>query len=704
MYDIENDYNYYYFLEKVSKPLSKGFEITMSLDPWASFAMKGFDKLIKAKEPVFVNSGYYCYQQDSIDKNQFVNAYANEKLFEYIGNWSTEGYQYREYNPQHPFPDFPYKKLNKQEEGNGGFYNSFNNRMSSVKFNPRFMLYTTNSTSVFPERRRPVWVKNAPKEFFNLLKPDSDHIKYLEGITPGLFINKYYVFVDNERPTQLSLYPAFEDNTYESDSYFGIGLASNNTPPIDFGSKLISYRAQENASHFLGCFCGPDIFKLAEYGVPSRVKISTATNKSTTIGELEFILNLNGHPVNEFDYPNPSRVTISKQNAKQMNYFLEGVCLYRIGTTTIEGYKLSRKAKRVLVFDNGFKIYDLNTTFLDRNICEFGGQLSFIQNDWIKIQELRRKELITQSLTAVVGTIATGVIGAYTGGALYGLGVGAIGFTGANKNSISRNIDQRKAITNDQAMGDLAHIPNVSQIAYKMRKKGKFRNSVEYKEAISNMEYQQDNISRDLSMSNAIYQKEMINNAFSYERMKQIGESQKIAGVSQIAYAGANVGSSLIGTANSVVSYINEKALSPATQSGGNNIGTNSALTFWSEYFHSIKNDYYEVNGVKRWEWYWSQDHMKYTPNSYYIEHLNYHLLDNGIPIGLYMDINEILKDNPNPVLNIDPDSVMRLVYQYFDYLPVDYEQEIVEFFSGTFVYWTTKYPEIRGQEFKLIK
>lgn len=690
MYDIENDYNYYYFLEKVSKPLSKGFEITMSLDPWASFAMKGFDKLIKAKEPVFVNSGYYCYQQDSIDKNQFVNAYANEKLFEYIGNWSTQGEQINEYSG---YKEWTFKDLNAGEKQAVGFYGQ---RMLGVMFEST-MLYSPHIANA---QQRPVWTKNSPKGIFDITQRD---IEYPKGITPGLFINKYYVFVDNERPTQLSLYPAFEDNTYASDGYFAIGPPEYGRPPIDFGSKLLSYRAQENASHFLGCFCGPDIFELRKMKVPCRLKLSR-NGPNIAIGELEFILNLNGHPMSEFNFPAPTSVTINKQNAKQMNYFLEGVCLYRIGTTTIEGYKLSRRAKRVLVFDNGFKIYDLNSKFLDRNICEFGGQLSFIQNDWIKIQEARRKELITQSLTSVVGTIATGVIGAYTGGALYGLGAGAIGFTGANKNSISRNIDQRKAITNEQAMGDLAHIPNVSQIAYKMRRKGKFRNSIEYKEAISNMEYQQDNISRDLSMSNAIYQKEMINNAFSYERMKQIGESQKIAGISQIAYAGANVGSSLIGTANSVVSYLNEKALSPATQSGGNNIGTNSALTFWSEHFHSIKNDYVVHNGNKLYQWYWNQEYMKYTPNSYYIEHLNYHLLDNGIPIGLYMDINEILKDNPNPVLNIDPDSVMRLVYQYFDYLPVDYEQEIVEFFSGTFVYWTTKYPEIRGQEFKLIK
>ena len=645
--------------------MTTGFEILLTVDPYATFVMKGLSRLAKGDDEVFINRGYYTLKLDAQNKfedyNRVINAYSDEELFTYVGHWQAQG---------------------------------------------KGMLDPTQDNVVF-KYMQPLNTEHSPQDPLELKHLMRNDLKWFakesvndigpftigdipKNIPKVQFINTYFVYIDNERANYLILKPAIDDMVPGMNYYhmFGSKTYFNRDAPFDMGFHSLATKSNFTGVKFVGIFVGPDIYQLGIAGIPSRVIIEMGGTKYQS--NLELYLPLQGLKMEPINYPDPRPVNININNIEQFNYFLEGVCLYKIGITTFEGYKLIKQSERVLIFDNGFKMYDLNSGFVDRNIVEFGSEVAFIHNDVYRVADARKKEIMTSLIGTAISTGLGMIPGISTGRALIKAGVATQNF--ANESATKTSAGLTKMNTQKSSMGNL----QLKLLETEFKKK---KNPTEIDKEILKLETGIQKSRNTLIGEKQLFDTENIKH--SRERGIQIGESQKIAGQSQIMYSALSPVSGITGGASQIVSYINEKTNSPANISQGANVISYSALTFWSEGWYSFANSAFVENlPVQRL---FSQTHQRYYPSKDYIKKINLDLLDNGVNLALFYKLKDLLKDNPNCVLNINPDSVMKVFYKYFEYLPNEFETEVLEFFNGTFVYWTTQYPEHRGQTFKLI-
>ena len=627
--------------------------------------MKGLSRLAKGDDEVFINKGYYTLRLDAQNKfedyNRVINAYSDEELFTYVGEWRAHGRGMLD--PTQDNVVFQYMESLQNE----------------IKDTSRIELkhLMINDLKVFSKDS----IGDIGGNLTNLPK----------SISKVQFINTYFVYIDNERANYLVLKPAIDDIDPGKNVYhlFGSKTHLNKDAPFDMGFHSLATKSNFTGVKFVGIFVGPDIYQLGSAGIPSRGIIdSLGLIKYQT--SLELFLPLQGLKMEPIPYPDPRPVNININNIDQFNYFLEGVCLYKIGITTFEGYKLIRQSERVLIFDNGFKMYDLNSGFVDRNIVEFGSEVAFIHNDVYRVADARKKEIMTSLIGSAISTGLGMVPGILTGRALIKAGVATQNF--ANESATKTSAGLTKMNTQKSSMGNL----QLKLLETEFKKK---KNPTEIDKEILKLETGIQKSRNTLIGEKQLFDTENIKH--SRERGIQIGESQKIAGQSQIMYSALSPVSAVTGGASQIVSYINEKTNSPANIGQGANVISYSALTFWSEGWYSFANSAFVENlPVQRL---FSQTHQRYYPSKDYIKKINLDLLDNGVNLALFYKLKDLLKDNPNCVLNINPDSVMKVFYKYFEYLPNEFETEVLEFFNGTFVYWTTQYPEHRGQTFKLI-
>ena len=682
---------YYYFFSHITKPLTTGYEIVLSMDTYTSLVMKGLNKLFKSEDPIYVNSGYYCYTIKTTKDNQFVNAYADTTLFNYVGNWETIG----EDITTDTQATFTYKPLNAGElKPPSVGIKVYEGRPLVSDFAGKYVCFT-GSTAGF---------------FEHSADPNANNIAthWPDTIPREMFINTYYVWIDNERETSFTLIPAFYDYNWKEDTDIAIGTGDIYQSPLGISMKWATHRASipNIKQNFLGVFVGPDIIQLAKWGLPSR-RITHGRNilggPGIDMGRsfVEFILPIYGHPIPEFPYPSPKETIISKNNLGSMNFFLEGLCLYRLGTTTIEGYKLSRKSKRILLFDNGFKIFDAQSKFTDRNVCSFGESLMYIQNDWAEIQKRIKEQIALKTVGNILTSAVSAGTGIFTGASLISQGNKTISFATNAFNKFTESTEEqelyrqanfnisKKLHTINRPWGDQYGNTGINPMVGPMH-----NNPKGFRKWKLEQDYIQNQALGSASQTLGFIEREN----YSMSRSKQIGESQKISGASQIGYSTLSPLSSITGATNEITNYLNFGNWSNPALKGATSLFYNEHL-FWTDYYQREV-----VNRPLNFLSLWTQSHMKYTPNSYYINHINTYLLDNGIPIGLYIKVKDLLVDNPNIVLNIQGDSIAKIFSKYFDYNPLEFETEILEFFNGTFVYWTERYPEHRGQEFKLIK
>ena len=629
--------------------------------------MKGLSRLAKGDDEVFINKGYYTLKLDAQNKfedyNRVINAYSDEELFTYVGHWQAHGKGMLD--PTQDNIVFEYMKPLDNEN------------------KPQYQIELKHL------------MRNDLKVFFKKRVNDygGNETTLPKSISKVQFLNTYFVYIDNERANYLVLKPAINDINPGNNVYYMFG-SRNQSPtkpaPFDMGFHSLATRSNFQGVKFVGIFIGPDIYQLGLAGIPARGVVEGFGISNTVESALELYLPLQGLKMEPVPYPEPRAVNININNIEQFNYFLEGVCLYKIGVTTFEGYKLIKQSERVLVFDNGFKMYDLNSGFVDRNIIEFGSEVAFIENDVYRVAEARKREIMTSLIGTAISTGLGMIPGISTGRALIKAGVATQNF--ANESATKTSAGLLKMNAEKRNMGNL----QLSLLQEEFKKK---KNPTDVDKEILRLE---SNIQR--SRNNLIGERQLFdteNIKHSRERGIQIGESQKIAGQSQIMYSALSPVSGITGGASQIVSFINEKTNSPANISQGANVISYSALTFWSEGWYSFANSAFVENlPVQRL---FTQTHQRYYPSKDYIKKINLDLLDNGVNLALFYKLKDLLKDNPNCVLNINPDSVMKVFYKYFEYLPNEFETEVLEFFNGTFVYWTTQYPEHRGQTFKLI-
>ena len=629
--------------------------------------MKGLSKLAKGDDEVFINKGYYTLKLDAQNKfedyNRVINAYSDEELFTYVGHWQAQG-----------------KGMLEPTQDN-------------VVFEYMKPLDTENKRQYELELKH--IMRNDLKVFFKNRVNDTGGTETAlpKSISKVQFINTYFIFIDTNRANYLVLKPAINDINPGNNVYymFGSRMHGAKDAPYDMGFHSLATRSNFQGVKFVGIFVGPDIYQLGLAGIPARTIIETDPVVTAKVeSALELYLPLQGLKMDPIPYPDPRPVNININNIDQFNYFLEGVCLYKVGITTFEGYKLIKQSERVLIFDNGFKMYDLNSGFVDRNIIEFGSEVAFIENDVYRVAEARKREIMTSLIGTAISTGLGMIPGISTGRALIKAGVATQNF--ANDSATKTSAGLLKMNAEKRNMGNL----QLSLLQEEFKKK---KNPSDVDKEILRLESNIQRSRNALIGERQLFDTENIKH--SRERGIQIGESQKIAGQSQIMYSALSPVSGITGGASQIVSFINEKTNSPANISQGANVISYSALTFWSEGWYSFANSAFVENlPVQRL---FSQTHQRYYPSKDYIKKINLDLLDNGVNLALFYKLKDLLKDNPNCVLNINPDSVMKVFYKYFEYLPNEFETEVLEFFNGTFVYWTTQYPEHRGQTFKLI-
>ena len=670
---------YYYFFSHIAKPLTTGYEIVLTMDIYCSLVMRGFDSLVKSNDYVYVNSGYYCFNSKAISP-QFANAYGNKKLFEYVGQWETNS-----------------TAILENSNVNFNFYGK--SEGEDVSWVPGSALYfhPVKLKDLFGWDNE-IHFKRKFKEGLKL----NQKIQRPQTIPKKQFLRNYYVFTEKYRPDILKLVPAFEDWDITNDHHYSFGLVVK--PPANplkgsviygacNGNKTIAEIANESGEDFLGLFCGPDIFQLAEWGVPCRIRgehNALGGYDTAHISVLEFIFPLKGLKIPPLNYPKPKQVTINQNNLRDMNYFLEGICLYKIGMSIIEGYKFSWNSNRALIFDNGFKIMDIQNRFIDRNICDFGSSLTYIRNEWKAVQKERKTQLAVQLLSNTINSIIMSGVGIGVGSKLIGLGAKQISLAKQEKFQANSQYSEEQVFSGDYNNAEMDYYIASEPVTSEEETPTQRRRYAmwEAEEPLIKAKQEQRQRSLDRQATKATW---------TYERSKQIGESQKLSGLSTAMYSTASPFTTLIGNSGNIVEFLNSRTLSPTTVSGGGNFATQNGLALWTQYYNENAFTSTVVN-------YHTQDFMKYTPKVEYIIQKNLDLLDNGISIGLPLKIKDLLVDNPNLVLNISGASITKLFYKYFEYLPLEYELEIINFFKGTFVYWTERYPEHRGQEFKLIK
>ena len=648
------------------------------MDTYTTLVMKGLGRLTKSSEDrVFVNKGYYCHKLKNVggrlvfeDLNKFINIFTDQELFDYVGTWESGGPGIITPNDNRVCP-----LIAKLDNENGTY----------KQFETKYL--TRNDTKISYKRR--VEYNGANGE-----------TNLPQTIPKVNFVNTYFVYIDNERSDYLVLKPAIKDYDPKSSVYFLFGKVPANElllnwVPVDMGFHSLATKSNFTGVKFLGVFLGPDLHTLAEAGIPARLVLEKAPTALPGLflgglAHLELYLPLHGMKFPEIPFPSPNNLSININSIEKANYLTNCTTLYKVGMTTIEGYKLISQTEKVLYFDNGFRLYDLNSGLLERNIIDFGTEITFINNDMYRVADARKREIMSSLIGTAITTGLGMVPGLLTGRSLVKAGTATKVFSENSSKETSANLV--KMNTEKSSMGNL----QLKLLETEFKKK---KNPTEIDKEILSLE---KGIQK--SRNALIGQKQLFdtsNIAHSRERGYQIGESQKIAGKSQIMYSAISPASAITGGVSDIVSFINERTIAPANINQGANTATQSAMTFWSEdwykYTVSEHHQNYPAQGL------WSQWYMKYYPNQEYIITTNLHLLDNGINIALFLKLKDLLKDNPNCVLNIDPDSIMKLFYKYFEYLPNEFETEVLEFFNGTFVYWTTQYPEHRGQTFKLI-
>lgn len=636
--------------------------------------MKGLNKIAKGEDEIFLNSGYYYFPVKQTnqgrrmeDIHKFMNAYTNEELFDYVGEWfSNGGLQLDNASPP----------LIAKLENENGTYKEFH------------MKYLSRGDLKISYKRK---VTDNGIDSFIDLPPSIPKVN---------FINTYFVYIDNERADYLVLKPAIRDYNPKASGYYLFGEVparelggTIQVVPIDMGFHSLATKSNFTGVKFLGVYCGPDLFLLCQSQIPARLVLEARPGPgfpTTGNAHLELYLPLHGLKMYDTPYPDPDTVIIKKETAEQWNFFIQGLCLYKIGMTTIEGYKLAQQPQKVLYFDNGFKMYDLDSGLLNRNIIDFGTEITFINNDMYRVADARKREIMSSLIGTAISTGLGMVPGILTGRSLVKAGKATINFSKDSTEKTSGGLLKMNA--EKRNMGNL----QLSLLQEEFKKK---KNPTDVDKEILRLESNIQRSRNALIGERQLFDTENIKQ--SRERGVQIGESQKIAGHSQIMYSGISPASAITGGATQIVSFINERTQAPANITVGANTATQSDLTFWSEewykYTLSKEHEIFPAQGI------WSQSYIRYQPNKEYIKKINLNLLDNGVNVGLYLKLKDILKVNPNSVLNIDPDSIMKIFYKYFDYLPIEFEQEILEFFIGTFVYWTEKYPEHRGQSYRMV-